>query len=255
MRALLRQEGWLAPDVTAGLISLPAVGSDPRITAAARTAILRHELSHGEFFSNPEYAAYVRNFWLKELTGEERGSVRGFLAREDYDAREEELMFNEMQAYLMFTRDPVFFTPDMVGMSRGAAGRTAGPVPRRHAGRLAARRAGEISERRRRHADGRGPLRQRLQGHRGSRQARAALTQRCRSPPADRADRHRPAPALLGRGRSNSGSDDATAMIMSVPYGSPISPRRIAQVDRLAGDRRSAADRRRWRSSGSASCG
>jgi hypothetical protein len=117
LRALLRQEGWLAPDVAAGLISLPAVGSDPRITAAARTAILRHELSHGEFFSNPEYAAYVRNFWLKELTGEERGSVRGFLAREGYDAREEELMFNEMQAYLMFTRDPAFFAPDMVEMS------------------------------------------------------------------------------------------------------------------------------------------
>ena len=54
LRALLRQEGWLAPGVAAGLISVPAVGSDPRITAAARTAILRHELSHGEFFSNPE---------------------------------------------------------------------------------------------------------------------------------------------------------------------------------------------------------
>jgi hypothetical protein len=31
------------------LISLPAVGSDPRITAAVRAVILRHELSHGEF--------------------------------------------------------------------------------------------------------------------------------------------------------------------------------------------------------------
>ena len=38
--------------------------------------------------------------------------MRGFLAKEDYDAREEALMFNEMQAYLMFTRDPMFFTPD-----------------------------------------------------------------------------------------------------------------------------------------------
>ena len=119
LRALLRQEGWLAPDVTAGLISLPAVGSDPRITAAARTVILRHELSHGEFFSNPEYAEYVRRFWMTELTGEERGSVRGFLAKEDYDVREEELMYNEMQAYLMFTRDPTFFAPDMVGMTQG----------------------------------------------------------------------------------------------------------------------------------------
>jgi len=27
-------------------------------------------------------------------------------------------MYNEMQAYLMFTRAPIFFTPDMVGMSQ-----------------------------------------------------------------------------------------------------------------------------------------
>ena len=33
LRALLREEGWLTEDVMAGLISLPAVGSDPRITA------------------------------------------------------------------------------------------------------------------------------------------------------------------------------------------------------------------------------
>jgi len=27
-------------------------------------------------------------------------------------------MYNEMQAYLMFTRDPMFFTPDMAGLTR-----------------------------------------------------------------------------------------------------------------------------------------
>jgi hypothetical protein len=118
LRALTHQEGWSAPDAAAGLISLPAVGSDPRITATARAAILRHELSHGEFFSNPAYAAFVRDFWMRDLTGEERGLVRGYLGSEGYDVREEELMYNEMQAYLMFTRDPLFFTPDMVGMSR-----------------------------------------------------------------------------------------------------------------------------------------
>jgi hypothetical protein len=117
LRALLRQEGWFAPGVAAGLISLPAVGSDPRITATARAAILRHELSHGEFFSNPAYAEYVHRFWLTELTEEERDAVRGFLAKEDYDFREEELMFNEMQAYLMFTRDPTFFSPGLAGLS------------------------------------------------------------------------------------------------------------------------------------------
>ena len=117
LRALLRQAGWFAPDVTGGLISVPAVGSDPRITPSARSAILRHELSHGEFFSEPDYADFTRTFWLTELTETERSAVRSFLANEGYDPGDEELMFNEMQAYLMFTRDPAFFKPDMVGMT------------------------------------------------------------------------------------------------------------------------------------------
>ena len=118
LRALLREEGWLTADVTAGLISLPAVGSDPRITASVRGAILRHELSHGEFFSNPAYAQYVHDFWLTYLTEQERAGVRAFLAREEYDVGEEELMYNEMQAYLMFTRDPAFFTPEQAGLAQ-----------------------------------------------------------------------------------------------------------------------------------------
>jgi hypothetical protein len=117
LRALLQQEGWFAPGVTAGLISLPAVGSDTKMTAGARAAILRHELAHGEFFSDPAYSEYVHNFWLTALTGEERAGFRSFLAKDEYDAGEEELMYNEMQAYLMFTRDPMFFTPAMAGLT------------------------------------------------------------------------------------------------------------------------------------------
>ena len=118
LRALLRQEGWLAPDVAAGLISLPTVGSDPRITASARAAILRHELSHGEFFSNPAYAEYVRGFWTQQLTEDERAGMRAFLGRQEYDVRDEELMLDEMQAYLMFTRDPAFFAPERAGLTQ-----------------------------------------------------------------------------------------------------------------------------------------
>ena len=118
LRALLRHEGWFQPGVAAGLISVPAVGSDPRITASVRSTILRHELSHGEFFSNPQYTAYVHEFWQSALTEGERAAVRAFLKREGYDPGDEELMYNEMQAYLMFTRDPLFFTPRMVGMTQ-----------------------------------------------------------------------------------------------------------------------------------------
>ena len=119
LRALLRQLGWSGPNAVGGLISLPAVGSAPNVTMAARTSILRHELSHGEFFSDPDYAAYVHNFWLTALTEAERANVRKFLASEDYDVTDEVLMYNEMQAYLMFTRDPKFFRPELVGLTPG----------------------------------------------------------------------------------------------------------------------------------------
>jgi hypothetical protein len=117
LRALLMQEGWLAPGTTAAVITLPAVGSSSKMTRAARAAILRHELSHGEFFSDRAYADYVHRFWLTELTEAERAAFRGFLGREEYDTGIEELMFNEMQAYLMFTRDPQFFTAGQAGLS------------------------------------------------------------------------------------------------------------------------------------------
>lgn len=119
LRAVLRQLGWSGPNAVGGLISLPAVGSAATVTMAARTSILRHELSHGEFFSDPEYAGYVLNFWLTALTEAERANIRKFLASEDYDVTDEVLMYNEMQAYLMFTRDPVFFRPELVSLTPG----------------------------------------------------------------------------------------------------------------------------------------
>ncbi len=117
LRALLRQEDWFNPGVAGGLISLPAIGADDRVTAAARDAILRHELSHGEFFSNPNYAEYVRGFWFTALTAAERDGVRRFLGTQEYDTSIEELMYNEMQAYLMFTRDPHFFSPALARLT------------------------------------------------------------------------------------------------------------------------------------------
>ena len=117
LRRLLDQVGWFRADTRAGLISIPAVGADANVTLSARGAILHHELSHGLFFGDPEYAAFVHRFWETALTNNERGGVRRFLGSEGYDTGYEELMYNEMQAYLMFTRDPEFFTPARVGMT------------------------------------------------------------------------------------------------------------------------------------------
>lgn len=118
LRLLLRQEGWLAAGTEAGLISIPRAGADASVTPAARATILHHELSHGEFFSDPAYAGYVRTFWATALTDPERANIRRWLASEGYDPALEQVMLNEMQAYLMFTPDPNYFTPALAGLTR-----------------------------------------------------------------------------------------------------------------------------------------
>jgi len=117
LHALMSQLGWFAPGVRAALITLPRLGANPYVTREARDVILTHELSHGEFFSDPAYAAYVREFWRNDLTASERAGMRRFLGKEEYDTTDRELMLNEMQAYVMFTRDPAFFRAADIGIS------------------------------------------------------------------------------------------------------------------------------------------
>jgi hypothetical protein len=117
LRGMLEAWGWFAPDSRGALISLSRQGADTEITPAVRAAILHHELSHGAFFAEPAYADYVRHFWQTALTPAERDAVRKFLGSEDYDTADEDLMANEMQAYLMFTYDPHFFLPGNIGMT------------------------------------------------------------------------------------------------------------------------------------------
>ena len=118
LRRLIGQEGWLASDARGGFISLPQVGADARVTLAARATILHHELSHGEYFTNPDYVAFVHRFWTQMLTEPERGRIRRHLHSVGYDSSLDEVMENEAQAYLMFTDSAEFFTPDMIGMSK-----------------------------------------------------------------------------------------------------------------------------------------
>ena len=116
---LIRQEGWFEPNARLGLISIPQVGADGQVTRAVRATILHHELSHGEYFTNPDYAAFVHHFWLQMLTRAEREQIRDHLRSLGYDPALDGLMENEAQAYLMFTENPAFFTPEMIHM--GAA--------------------------------------------------------------------------------------------------------------------------------------
>ncbi|MDE2007661.1 MAG: hypothetical protein KGI51_13920, partial [Rhodospirillales bacterium] len=117
LHALLDRLGWLRPGVQAGLITLPAEDADAHVTRRARDTILTHELSHGEYFSRPVYADFVDRFWRTALSPSQRAAVRSFLAREGYDITQHELVVNEMQAYLMFTRAPEFFRAADIGMT------------------------------------------------------------------------------------------------------------------------------------------
>lgn len=114
LRRLLAQEGLLATGATGALVTAAAPG--PEMDAAARRAVLWHEMAHGEYFTRPAYADWTRRFWREKLTEAERDAFRAFLKKLDYDPADEELMANETQAFLMHTPDPRFFSPALVGL-------------------------------------------------------------------------------------------------------------------------------------------
>ena len=117
LHGLLDQQGWLKPDAVGALISLARSGAGPGLDETGRAAILRHELSHGEYFTTPAYATWTRRFWQTVLTPSDRSAFRHFLADEGYDSAQEDLMMNEAQAYLMHTPDHRFFNAAALGVS------------------------------------------------------------------------------------------------------------------------------------------
>lgn len=117
LRALLQQEGALTQGANMSIISIPRAGSGEGVDMGLRTGILRHELSHGEFFTNPIYVAYSRRFWAEGLDETFRDAFRRYLLSQDYDIGLDDLLINEMQAYLMHTTDPRLFSAQVLGVS------------------------------------------------------------------------------------------------------------------------------------------
>lgn len=116
LRQLLRQEGFLEAGARKALIAVPRVGAGHGIDAAMRASVLRHELSHAEFFTNRSYAGWVHGFWRDGLGEEGRAAFRRYFAEQGYDAGDEELMANEMQAHLMHTADIRLFGAEALGV-------------------------------------------------------------------------------------------------------------------------------------------
>ena len=102
---------------TALQLDNPATPQDETVDALRRESILLHELSHGEFFTNPDYQQRSWNYWRKALTEGERRRFRQLLANMGYDASNEELMVNETQALLMHTPDERAFGPANLGLN------------------------------------------------------------------------------------------------------------------------------------------
>ena len=91
----------------------PRTTNDEGVDAQRREAILRHELSHGEFFTNAAYRQHCWSFWQK-LSDEDRKLFRDFLTAQDYDPHNDELMVNEAQAFLMHTPDSRAFSAQLL---------------------------------------------------------------------------------------------------------------------------------------------
>ena len=93
----------------------PLTKMDEGVDALRRSSILRHELSHGEFFTNPAYRTHCWEFWRKSLNDGMRQSLRDYLVRLQYSPDDEELIVNETQALLIHTADTRVFRAEDLG--------------------------------------------------------------------------------------------------------------------------------------------
>lgn len=117
LRTIAAAAGFLKPGAAGAVISIPQAGGAHRVGLRARAVILRHELSHGAYFTIPAYRAFVHHFYNTALTPAEQAAFKAFLVRQGYDGDAHGLIVNETLAYLVFTRDREFFRAGVVGLS------------------------------------------------------------------------------------------------------------------------------------------
>ena len=109
----------LQPEVV--ILSIPQMQAkkvdEPPVSELARKAIFTHEMSHGEYYTNQYYAGYCRRFWSETLKDSQREAFINLFKKYNYAVGLNELVINEMQAYLMFTPDPNSFSAAKLGVS------------------------------------------------------------------------------------------------------------------------------------------
>lgn len=92
---------------------------DETVDALRREAVLRHEVSHGRFYTRAVYREHCLRFWRDVLSEAQREALRQYLAELGYDRDDELLMVNEAQAFMMNTPDPRAFAAGHIGMADG----------------------------------------------------------------------------------------------------------------------------------------
>ena len=95
----------------------PSTPASETIDEVQRESILRHEASHGRFYTRTGYQAHSRRFWQTELSEPQRERIRVYLASAGYNRQDEELMLNEAQAFMMHTPDRRAFMAQDIGMT------------------------------------------------------------------------------------------------------------------------------------------
>lgn len=110
-----------APSSFAGAPGLCIITIARGLPRAEAMSTLLHECMHGLFYTSPDFAAAVHDFWEGALTAAQRDAWRRFLLTMGYDATHDELCINEFQAYMSTERELFGAGASASGASRGKA--------------------------------------------------------------------------------------------------------------------------------------
>jgi hypothetical protein len=78
-------------------------------TAWGNLTTLEHELLHARYFSSAEYRQSVSDFWHDSLNEEQRTQIRREFSVQ-FNPRNEDLMINEFQAYVLQSRPSLWLS-------------------------------------------------------------------------------------------------------------------------------------------------
>ncbi|MBT8439945.1 MAG: FHA domain-containing protein, partial [Gammaproteobacteria bacterium] len=117
LTAISEQDKKVIISITQQTIEFDKNNNEINVTLDTRKSVLRHELSHGEFFSNPSYREYAENFWNNEIPDYLRRRIGRFLTDLGYDISDKILTINEMQAFLFHTDHESIFSAQDIGIT------------------------------------------------------------------------------------------------------------------------------------------